>query len=289
MSSKPVHRKLGLALGGGGARGLAHIGVIKVLEKAGIQIAFLAGSSMGGLVGALYAAGCSADELEGEILSRTSFRQLIKLVDLAPPRRGLMVGQRIRDQLSELFTPELAFDQLRIPLALTAVDLCTAQEVILCKGPVIEAILATISVPGLLPPVLIEDCQLVDGGVLNNVPADVARSGEVEVVAAVDVNPTLPLNPHEATDDREKIWPSIFPHFAQDFYTAELIMVNALTRSRLAQSPPDLLLKPPIPAGISIFWGLTRAREAIAAGEEAALQALPELEKLLIFQGGDFG
>ena len=273
--------QLNLALGGGGARGLAHIGVLKVLENAGLPIGFLAGTSMGGLVGALYAAGWSAEQLEDEALAMTSFRRLVKLVDLVPARRGLLEGQRVREQLNEMLGEDLTFDQLQKSLALIAVDLCTAQEIVLRQGSVVEAVLATTAVPGLLPPVYSDGSQLVDGGILNNVPADVARAGGNGPVVAVDVNPSFPLHFPDSADNTGKIWPAIFPQFAQDFYTAELIMVGALTHARLQQARPDLLLKPPIPPGISIFWGLTRASEAIAAGEQAALQALPTIEKLL--------
>jgi NTE family protein len=273
--------KLNLALGGGGARGLAHIGVLKVLEKAGLPIGFLAGTSMGGLVGALFAAGWSAEQLEAEALALSSFRRLVKLVDLAPARRGLLEGQRVREHLNEMLGEDLTFEQLPKKLALIAVDLCTAQEVILRQGSVVESVLATTAVPGLLPPVYSGNCQLVDGGILNNVPADVARAEGEGPVVAVDVSPTFPLQPPGSNDNGDKLWPAIFPQFAQDFYTAELIMVSALTRTRLQRTPPDLLIKPPIPPSISIFWGLTRAPEAIAAGEQAAIEALPNIEKLL--------
>jgi NTE family protein len=273
--------QLGLVLGGGGARGLAHIGVLKVLEKAGFPIGFLAGTSMGGMIAALYAAGWSAERLESEARSMADFRKLFKLVDLAPARRGLLEGQRVRDQLTGMFGEDLTFDQLQKSLALIAVDLCTAREVILRQGSVVEAVLATTAVPGLLPPVILGGCQLVDGGILNNLPTDVARLGGNFPVIAVDVSPSFPIQSSSGMDDGDKLWPAIFPHFAQDFYIAELIMVNALTSSRLKQAPPDLLLQPLIPAGISIFWGLTRAPEAIAAGEQVTLQNLSRIEKLL--------
>jgi NTE family protein len=279
--NKRAQPQLSLALGGGGARGLAHIGVLKVLDRVGFPITFLAGTSMGGVVAALYAAGWTAEQLEAEALSMTSFRRLVKLVDLAPARRGLLEGQRVREQLNEMLGEDLRFDQLQKPLALVAVDLCTAQEVVLRQGGVVEAVLATMAVPGLLPPVVIKGCQLVDGGILNNLPIDVARAGGNGPVIAVDVSPAFPLQSPNSGQDENKLWPPIFPHFAQNIYTAELIMVSALTRARLQHAPPDLLLQPPIPPGISIFWGLTRAPEAISAGEQAALQALPTIEKLL--------
>lgn len=279
--AEPGQPRLNLVLGGGGARGLAHIGVLKALEQAEIPVGYLAGTSMGGLVGALYAAGWSAEQIEAEALSMTSFRSLIKLIDLAPARRGLLEGQRVWDYLCEMLGENLSFDQLKLPLAVVAVDLCTAREVVLDQGPVVEAVLATTAVPGLLPPVTRDGCQLADGGILNNLPTNVARAHGHGPVIAIDVSPSFPLQPASTPTDEDRLWPAIFPQFAQDFFIAELIMVNALTLARLEQSPPDLLLKPPIPSAISIFWGLTRAAEAIAAGEEAARQAIPDLENIL--------
>lgn len=279
--AEPGSPRLNLVLGGGGARGLAHIGVLKALERAGLPVGHLAGTSMGGLVGALYAAGWNAEQIEAEALSMSNFRSLVKLVDLAPARRGLLEGQRVRDYLSEMLGENLLFNQLRLPLAVVAVDLCTAQEVVLDQGLVVDAVLATTAVPGLLPPVTRDGCQLVDGGILNNLPTNVARAHGQAPLLAIDVSPSFPLHPASHPADEDRLWPAIFPQFAQDFYIAELIMVNALTQARLEQSPPDLLLKPPIPPAISIFWGLTRAAEAIAAGEEAATQAIPDLQRIL--------
>ena len=279
--AEPGYPRLNLVLGGGGARGLAHIGVLKVLERAGFALGSLSGTSMGGLVGALYAAGWSAEQIEAEALSMSSFRSLIKLVDLAPARRGLLEGQGVREYLSEMLGEDLHFDQLKIPLSVVAVDLCTAREVVLDQGQVVDAVLATTAVPGLLPPVNRDGCQLVDGGILNNLPTNVARAFGHGPVIAIDVSPGFPLQPASSPSDEDRLWPAIFPQFAQDFYTAELIMINALTHARLEQSPPDLLLKPAIPSAISIFWGLTRAAEAIAAGEEAAKGAIADLQTIM--------
>jgi NTE family protein len=279
--NNPNGPKLSLVLGGGGARGLAHIGVLQVLEKAGLSPTFLTGTSMGGLVGALYAAGWTAEQLKAEAIKMTSLRSLVRLVDLAPARRGLLEGQRIRDQLGKWLGEDLTFDQLKISLALIAVDLYTSQVVVLRQGSVVQSVLATMAVPGLFAPVPMNKCQLVDGGILNNLPVDVAQASGDGPVIAVDVSPSFPLHSPDRVDDEDNLWPAVFPHFAQDFYTAELIMVNALTSARLEQAPPDFLLQPPIPPSISIFWGFTQAQEAIAAGEKAAWQALPAIEKLM--------
>jgi len=248
------------------------------MEREGIPVSFLAGSSMGGLIAALYAAGWSGEQLEEEVLRMSRIHQLFKLVDVSRSRRGLLEGNRVRGYLRELLEKDLTFDDLRIPLALTAVDLRTGCEVILREGSLYDAILATIAVPGLFSPVRKDNFLLVDGGVLNNVPADVVRLMGADVVVAVDVSPTFPMEiADESGMKGEDDIPSLFPGFAIGFYVAELIMVSALTQVRLREMQPDILLRPSIPSNISIFWGLTHAAEAIVAGEESVLLALPDL------------
>ena len=170
----------GLALGGGGARGLAHIGILKTLKSAGVPIDYLVGSSMGGLIAALCAAGIPIEEMEAEALNMSKASQMVRLLDLAPPRRGLVKGERLRAYLTKLFGKDHLMENLPISLALVAVNLQTAKEVILSNGSLIEAVMATMAVPGIFAPVEINKQCLVDGGVLNNVPADVARQQGAE-------------------------------------------------------------------------------------------------------------
>lgn len=273
--------KTGLVLGGGGARGFAHIGVLKVLSKAGIPVDYLTGSSMGGFIAAAYASGLSTLELDVEAVRMTRITRLMRLVDLTGPRRGLIVGARLREYLCELFGAQSRFEDLAIPLALTAVDLLTGQLIIQREGRLVDAVLATMAVPGLLPPVEIEGRRLVDGGLLNNIPVDVARQMGAELTVVVDVSPALSGDPSGGRTAGEEQWPAWFPAFAQDFYLAELIMISALSEIHLREAHPDLVIRPIFPPGISIFWGFTRAAEAIQAGELAAQACLPELERLL--------
>ncbi len=267
---------LGLVLGGGGARGLAHIGILKALEKAGISIGCITGSSMGGLIAAAYAAGVPAAEIEKRALEFASLRRLARLLDFKAPRRGLLESTHLLAFIEELIGEDLTFADLPISLALTTVDLNTGELLVQQEGSVVHAAMATISVPGLFPPVEDQDCRLVDGGVLNNLPVNVARQMGAKAVLAIDVSPDF--HPGQAnSESRQSDWPAFFPAFARDFYIAELIMVSALTQYQLRLSPPDLLLKPTLPTGISIFWGFNRAAEAIAAGEKCIEDALPEI------------
>lgn len=258
---------IGLALGGGGVRGLAHIGVLKALEAAHLPIAYLAGSSMGGLIGALYAAGIPVAEIERVALHMSHARQIMRLVDLKPPRRGLLEGSRVRAFFCGLLGKETKFTGLRLPLALTSVDLNTGDLVVLDEGLVVEAVMATCGVPGLLPPIAQNGRRLVDGGILNNVPVDVVRAMGAETVVAVDVSPDF--QSEAEIESQEKDWPGFLPGFVRDFYQAEVIMVAKITEACMRQCPPDILVHPQLPPGVSVFWGYSRIREIIAAGEKA--------------------
>jgi len=270
--------RLGLALGGGGVRGLAHIGILRVLEREGIRPAVMAGTSMGGLVAAAYAAGLSPQALTDEVSEFTHLRRLLTLVDLAPARRGLLQGERIRSMLIDKLGKDTTFADLPFPLGLVAVDIDTGEEVVLTRGSLVEAVLATCAVPGIFPPVRSGDRFLSDGGILNNVPADVARRLGAEVVIAVDVGPEFGARFDLATRRTSKDGailrrgqaPGFLPPVARDLYQSYLIMAHAATQERLRHAHPDLVLRPDIPADITAFSGFTRALEPIRAGESAA-------------------
>jgi len=277
---EPSSPRIGLALSGGGARGLAHIGVLKVLEREGIPIHLLAGTSMGGLVAAAYAAGLSPHDLEKEALRMSNPRWLITLLDRGLPRRGLLAGQKVIGYLAE-HLGEITFDQLRVPLALVAVDLNKGEKVILREGSVLEAVRATIALPGLFAPVERGEQMLVDGGLLDNLPADVVREMGADVVIAVDISTdekvvalfTRELHgrrfvPESLVDMVDVLWRSV------------AVMMKEVNRRNLELASPDLLIHPDIPQGVTALTGLTRAAEVIAAGERAAQEALPRLREL---------
>ncbi|HSN75356.1 MAG TPA: patatin-like phospholipase family protein, partial [Anaerolineae bacterium] len=192
ISHSPV---LGIALGGGGARGFAHIGVLKVLQHAGIFPRLVAGTSMGGIVGAMYARGMSAEQMEAAVRQAVRGRRdMIRAVDLRLTQTGFVRGARIYDYIAKVIGPETRFSDLRRPLAMVAVDLNTGREVVLDSGRVADAVRATISVPGVFLPVEIGNLRLVDGGMLNNLPVDVVRRMGAEAVIAVDVLPNFHAN-----------------------------------------------------------------------------------------------
>jgi NTE family protein len=273
----PATLGIGLTLSGGGARGLAHIGVLKVFEAEGILIGAMSGASMGGIVAAAYSAGWSPDELEREARDMASLRELMKLVDIRTPRRGLLAGQHVRDYLARFTPPELSFSELSRPLALKATDLHAGREVDLDHGPVLEAVLATSALPGVFPAVEWEGRKLVDGGVLNNLPVDLVRRLGANITVAVDVAPKF------SDPDGDDLFgaPGHLPSFLQDIYYTVMLMTRAMTRLRLQQETPEVLIQPELPAGVGLFTGFRRAGEIIASGERAALRALPQVIRAL--------
>ena len=274
--------RLGLVLGGGGARGLAHFGVLRVLHREKIPIACIAGTSMGGLVGALFAAGVPAERVEEEVLRLSRVTEQIRLVDVDLSAAGLSIrGRRIYNFMADLLGEDLTFADLPLPLAMVAVDIHTGREVILQGGLVIDAVRATISVPGVFMPVDLGDYRLVDGGVLNNVPVDVARGMGATHTIAVDVLPSFSVNVPGRDPVETGLQLAFAPRQLTEVYHVLMIMIAALTESRLRQYPPDLLIRPALSPSITLLSGFNRAEEMIAAGEAATEAALPAIRALL--------
>ena len=274
--------RLGLVLGGGGARGLAHIGVMRVFQREQIPVDLIAGTSMGGLVGALYAAGVPITTVQEEVGRLSKLTEQIKLVDVNISSAGLSVGgRRIYNFMADLLGEDLTFADLRLPLSMVSVDIRTGREVTLQGGLVIDAVRATISVPGIFQPVDLGDYRLVDGGVLDNVPVDVARTMGATRIIAVDVLPSFSRNMPGMAPVETGLQLPFAPLSLNEIYNVIMIMIAALTDSRLREYPPDLLIRPEIPASITLMSGFGRATEIIDAGEVAAEEALPAIRALL--------
>ncbi len=273
---------IGLALGGGGARGLAHVGLLKVLERERIPVAFIAGTSMGGLVGSLFAAGIPLDDVSKEIGRLSKVSEQLRLVDFGLGAGGLSVrGRRVYNFMADLLGDQLTFADLQIPFAVASVDLESGRDIVIQGGLVIDAVRATISVPGVFTPVELGDYRLVDGGVLNNVPVDVARTLGGEPVVAVDVLPSFAGNWPGQPPSEMGLRFGFVPGGLHDVYSTLMIMIAALTEHRLVLHPPDLLLRPVLPSDVGLLVGFHRADELIRAGEQAAEAALPQLRTLL--------
>ncbi|MBU4227075.1 patatin-like phospholipase family protein [bacterium] len=186
--------KIGLALGGGSARGLAHVGVILALEAYNIPIDIIAGTSIGSVIGGLYASGATIRQLEEVALSIKKSKTLF-LIDPVFPHSGLISGDRIEKMLNQFAIKDKTFDDLSIPFAAVATEIENGAEVIINQGKVIDAVRASISIPGIFTPVKYQDYYLVDGGVVNPVPVDVVQMMGADIIIAVSL---AKINPYTA-------------------------------------------------------------------------------------------
>ncbi len=268
--AKPVsrrHPKIGLVLGGGGARGLAHIGVLKVLEEAKIPIACIVGTSVGAFIGGAYASGIPLERMI-EMARRIRWRDL---GPLRPSRFGLRDGRRMEEFIRAHF-PVARFEELRIPLAVVATDIATGQMRVFTRGDLAFAIRASCAIPGYFTPVRDEQGRLlVDGAVVANLPTLVAVTLGAERIIAVDVN-AYPIM------DRP-------PRNAFQIYTQALAILSFTAQSHMAEQA-DVLISPDV---ASFPWDEFRhADELIRAGEEAARKRLPQCRALLRRRPGRF-
>lgn len=185
------NKKIGLVLGGGAAKGLAHVGVLNVIEEIGIKPEFIAGTSMGAIVGALYASGMKAKEIE-DVISRIDQKEVLRLFKISLNGAGFTEGKNISALLQSLLG-DINIQDLNIPFACVATNIVNGNEIVFRKGDLNEALRASFSVPGLFTPQKIDQEVLVDGGLVNPVPVDVAREMGAEKVIAVNVLKTPEL------------------------------------------------------------------------------------------------
>jgi NTE family protein len=189
MVTMKTKKKIGLALGSGVAKGIAHIGVLKVLSAHQIPIDYIAGSSIGALIGALYASGLSIEQME-EVACNIDWKLTAKLFAPTLPYSGLVEGKRIRQFISSLIGDK-NFEDTIVPFAAVTTDMLTGEEFTIKSGSLIEAVRASISIPGIFTPVQYQNRLLVDGGVVNPVPVDVTREMGADIVIAINVMSSL--------------------------------------------------------------------------------------------------
>jgi len=273
--------KIGLALGGGGARGLAHIGILKVLLREQIPIDVVTGTSMGGIVGAMHAVGLSPEQMEAEATKRGEIGQIFKLIDLRLIGSGLLGGKHVKKLLTEMLGADTTFADLRLPFAVVSVDYNSGRTVVLKDGNLVNAVRATMSVPGVFEPVELNGCQLLDGGVLDNVPVGVARDLGAEKIIAVDVLPHFHLNEPGQDPIVPPLKPKGMPKAYRQLWHVELVMIAALTEFRLKETRPEVVIRPDLPVDMDLLMSFDRPQEAIACGERAAEAALPQIRTLL--------
>lgn len=282
--------KIGLALGGGGVRGLAHIGVFNVFERAGIPIDIIIGTSMGSVVGGAYALSGSALSVEQKMLDLLKRREIKKLEalagDSAPEEKVMIIrelatfvkdlllwnlkgikrwianGSEIKGLVNET-VGDAEFNQTKIPFACVACNLKTGEEVILNKGRMSEAIMASSSVPAVFPPVELGGNLLVDGGVTSQVPIEAARRVGADFVIGINV--------------QSKIFHEKFNHGMDILFQADEIRSYELVRLKLALA--DFVISPAVE---DISWAaFSQGKRCIQEGEKAATEALSRLKAVL--------
>jgi len=307
LNSKPRKPTIGLALGSGSARGWAHIGVIRELNSMGIKPNFIAGTSIGSLVGAAYACN-ELNKLEKWVLrlnKKEIFRFLdIKLVTGGGFIEGKKLFEFLRRQLGDNH-----IEELHTQFGCIATELVSGREIWFRKGSLLNAVRASIAIPGVFTPVKHNGHWLIDGAVSNPIPVSLCRAMGAELIIAVNLNndsvgkhleehqPSLPKNPeptaestilekltNELTNKKQEIFDHLFestnntPGLFEVVSTSINIMQDKITRSRMAGDPPDILLSPKL-ASIGLME-FDKAQEAIEEGRNAVHRAFPTLQDI---------
>ena len=250
---------LGLALGGGFARGFAHLGVLRVLEEHQISVSHIAGSSVGSILGAAYASGAPLERIT-EACRTLRFRDIARW---RVSRLGLASNQRLGALIERVFGSR-QFEDLRIPLAVVATDLCSGEPVVFTQGNLVDAIRASCAFPGLFEPVEIGTRCLADGGLVAPVPTEAARNMGAQTVIGVSVG---------LEDGHRGAPTNIFQVVSRAVGAAQKHQLELWERQA------DLVVRPDVE---SLAWDdFARAHEAIEAGAAAARRALPRIVKLL--------
>ena len=298
-------KKIGLALASGGARGSAHAGVLKVLEREGIKVSAIAGSSIGAMVGGAYAAGASVERIEQEWLN-TNLPKVVRSFLPTFPRAGLSSGGELRKYLKSMFG-DLRIEDLKIPFAAVACDIDTGETVVLKEGPLVDALRASSAIPGIFYPVRWGQRLLVDGGLVEPLPVRFCRELGADLVIGVDIVPA----PRPTTPEGRRVWRRLAQRLGEELRNrtwipaslagllaevaderseerplpgvysiinqAVAIFQQEILRLKLTLWPADLLIRPELPPEVSYL----RAAEGIRAGEQAMEAALPQLRTLL--------
>jgi NTE family protein len=276
-------KTIGLALGGGGARGCAHVGVIRALEEAGIPIDYIAGTSVGAMVGGVYAAG-GIKKLE-DYLNKMKLSDVAKNFDPVMPRQGFFKGEKICKMLEDFMSTN-DFRKIPIPFIAVATNLSTGREVHLNKGKITDSIMGSIALPGIFVPVKKGGQYLVDGGVVNPVPVNVVRKMGADIVIAVDLNyefirEKIKSKHRDKTDNAllsgwfKPKYPNIIDVIENSFF----VMQNYITQKNLEIYKPDFLIT--LKLGLTTYFDFHKAKKLMDEGYRQTKRQIPAIKKLL--------
>ena len=273
-----MKKRIGLALGGGGARGLAHIGVLEILEREGIPIDMITGTSAGAAIGALYAQGKNINEIK-DLARSWDWKQRARIIDLALPKTGFIAGKKLK-QLLKSIIGDVKFNDLKIPFACIATDIMSGEEVIINQGSVLEAVRASISLPVIFTVVKWKGRYLVDGGLVDPVPVNVLKDMGADFIIAVNVTPRLSrafqkvnieeLKPEKAGAVKE---PNIFN------ILMKVINIDSSHLVGWCLNGADIIIEPRM-AGIG-FGDFGHIDECILEGGLSTIDAVLEIKRRL--------
>lgn len=281
-------REITLILSGGGARGIAHIAVIEALLKKGYVIRSISGTSMGALIGGVYAVG-KLEEFKMWLL-KVNKQKIFKLIDFSFSSQGLVKGDRIFNEIKSFIT-DIDIEKLPIAYNATAFDIANNREVVFDSGSLFQAIRASISIPTIFTPVLLNDAVFVDGGVVNNLPISNAIRTPNDLVIAVNVNGGL----SEEVTTSSKIFKNNSQYPLKSLINSKdrkinyftlinatlVTMTNHMSNVLLEKNPPDILID--ISRNCAGIFEFYKAQEIIEIGEKAIINAMSEIEAKILF------
>ncbi|MEA1897440.1 MAG: patatin-like phospholipase family protein [Bacteroidota bacterium] len=292
-----MKKDVSLVLSGGGARGTAHIGVIEELEKQGYNIHSITGTSMGALVGGIYAVG-KLKEFKNWITSLDKI-DVFKLLDFTLGKQGFIKGDKVFESLKE-FIPDFKIEDIEINYSATATDLTNKKEILFTKGSIYDAIRASIAIPNVLTPFKFKESILVDGGVVNNIPINSAKRIKNDILIAVNVNANVPLvkvkdKSDNYKDEEQKLYQKTlkkiqkqfnrkFSHKDKDGLNSFDIMNESFEMMReklvvlaLEKNPPDILIE--ISGESCSVYNFYEAKKLIEIGQKATVKSLKNAKK----------
>jgi NTE family protein len=290
-----MKQKVSLVLSGGGARGIAHIGVIEELEKHGFEITSVSGTSMGALVGAVYALG-KMEEYK-DWLYTLDRRKIFSLVDFTFSKQGLIKGDKVLKTMKE-FILDANIEDLKIHYAAVAADIINKKEVVFTKGSIYDAIRASIAIPTVFTPVKKENGLLVDGGIINNIPINHAKRTPGDILIAVNVNADIPVLKLTISQKESEVKQSVYQKKIKDFYNqlkktkhsqkdgkfgyfnliskTISLMTYHIEQMLLEKYAPDIMVN--ISGDSCNTYDFYKAEEMVETGRRAAATSLKEYE-----------
>lgn len=271
-------RRIGIALCGGAARALSHIGVLQVLEDVGVEITAVSGCSIGALIGAIYSTGFDLKEMESFVTS-TDWRNFFILSFLSPLRTGIVNDRKV-DEVLKKFLGGKTFADCKKDFCCVAVDILNSKKVVFNSGSLMEAVRASMAIPGVFPPVYQQDAMLVDGGVMEPLPTDALKSLNVNFIIASSINFESPKSDYTDYDKKTAANKKLESKklSVRTILDKSMSMMHAqMVKSYLLDA--QIIIEPKI--GDFGFFDFSKGKKIIESGRKAAIEKIPEIKRKL--------